>query len=171
MSPREPVIVGRFGAPYGIKGWLRVTSFTDPPENIERYQPWQVAWDGKWSELHPTGFKRLAKGVAVGVASVKDRDGASLYSGREIGVDASLLPEPDADELYWKDLIGLVAESPEGERLGSVTGLMPAGSHDVLVIESHEAGSPLLVPFHREYVPHVDPGAGRLIADVAQLRD
>lgn len=169
MSP--PVIVGRFGAPYGVKGWLRVTSFTDPPENIERYQPWQVAWDGQWNELRAFGFKRLSKGFAVGVESINDRDGAGLYSGREIGVDAGLLPEPDADELYWKDLIGLMAESPQGEHLGRVAGLIPGGSHDILQIDSERADSPLLVPFHRAYVLEVDPACGRLVADVAELRD
>lgn len=169
MSPSQPVIVGRFGAPYGIKGWLRVTSFTDPPQNIENYRPWYVSSQRGWEEVGLVGFLSLSKGFAAGLSNIADRDAATLLSGRDICIDATLLPEPGPDEIYWKDLIGLLAESPTGDRLGRITGLMPAGSHDVLVIESELTKEPLLVPFHKDYVPEVDIGRGRLVADVSAL--
>ena len=171
MSPQEPVIVGRFGAPYGIKGWLRLTSFTDPAENIERYQPWHVQSEAGWDELKLNGFRALSNGFAAGVEGISDRDGATSLSGREICIEASVLPAPGPGELYWKDLIGLKAESTEGTSLGQVTGLVPAGTHDVLVIEPIETGEPLLVPFQRDFVPEVDIAVGRLVADVSRIEE
>lgn len=171
MSPQETVIVGRFGAPYGIKGWLRLISFTDPAENIEHYQPWRVQSASGWDELKLKGFRALPKGFAAFVEGISDRDGAISLRGKEISIATSLLPDPKGDEIYWKDLIGLKAESPSGMRLGQVIGLVPAGTHDVLVIEPFEAGEPLLVPFERGYVPEVDIAVGRLVADVSRLQE
>lgn len=171
MSPQEPVIVGRFGAPYGIKGWLRLISFTDPAENIQHYEPWHVRSEAGWDELKLKGFRALSKGFAAGVEGISDRDGATSLTGREICIAASVLPDPRPSELYWKDLIGLQAESTEGMSLGKVTGLIPAGTHDVLVIEPFETGEPLLVPFQRDFVPEVDVAVGRLIADVSRLEE
>lgn len=171
MSLQEPVIVGRFGTPYGIKGWLRLTSFTDPAENIKQYQPWHVQSEAGWDELRLAGFRRLSKGFAAGLEGMSERDAAASLCGKEICIEASVLPAPQPGELYWKDLIGLAAESPDGIRLGQVTGLVPGGTHDVLVINADQVDAPLLVPFQSDYVPQVDLAARRLVADVSRLKE
>jgi len=167
VPSNEPVIVGRFGAPYGIQGWLRVTSFTDPADNIRDYQPWLVDRGQGLSEIGLVGFRALSKGFAVQVEGVSDREVANEWRGCEISVAAAQLPVPAADEVYWKDLIGLAASSPDGERIGRVSYLIPGGSHDVLVIDSDARETPIMVPFHREYVRDVDLHQGRLVADVS----
>jgi len=167
VASNEPVIVGRFGAPYGIKGWLRVTSYTDPAENIRDYQPWLADTPEGLREIVLTEFRALSKGVAVHVEGVDDRNAANDWRGREISVAPEQLPATTADEVYWKDLIGLAASSPDGEHIGRVSSLLPGGSHDVLVIASESRDASIMVPFHREYVTRVDIGQGRLIADVS----
>ena len=171
MPAQEPVIVGRFGAPYGIKGWLRVTSFTDPADNIRDYQPWLVHSERGWDEIELVALRTLPKGFAVQVAGIGDRDEAALLRGREISVLASSLGEAGPDEVYWKDLIGLAARSTDGEPLGEVSSLMPGGSHDVLVIDSASRQQPILVPFHRDYVRDVDVEGGALVADISGFKD
>ena len=171
MPSQEPVIVGRFGAPYGIKGWLRVTSYTDPADNIREYQPWLVDTGQGFSEVEVCAFRVLSKGFAAQLAGVVDRDEAAEWRGREISVEAARLPAPEPGEIYWKDLIGLAAHAPDGAPLGRVSGLVPGGSHDVLVIDLVSAGKPVMVPFHRDYVPEVDIEAGRLVADISELQD
>ena len=127
--------------------------------------------DKPQGDVSDCGFRALSNGFAAGVEGISDRDGATSLSGREICIEASVLPAPGPGELYWKDLIGLKAESTEGTSLGQVTGLVPAGTHDVLVIEPIETGEPLLVPFQRDFVPEVDIAVGRLVADVSRIEE
>ncbi|MCY4039838.1 MAG: ribosome maturation factor RimM [Gammaproteobacteria bacterium] len=171
MPFNEPVIVGRFGAPYGIKGWLRVTSFTDPADNIRNYRPWLVDFGAGLGEITLINFRALSKGFAVHVEGVADREAAIDWRGREISVAADQLPEVAADEIYWKDLIGLAASTPDGTPIGRVSQLLPAGSHDVLVIDREACEVPIMVPFHREYVRQVDLDQGKLVADVSGFED
>lgn len=167
MASNEPVIVGRFGAPYGVKGWLRVTSFTDPADNIRDYSPWLAREGQGFSEIEIIGFRALSKGFAVQVEGISNREAAGDWRGREISVAADQLPATASDEVYWKDLIGLAASTPDGEPIGRVSKLLPGGSHDVLVIDSASRPAPIMVPFHREYVTEVDIAQGRLVADVS----
>ena len=146
---------------------MRVTSYTDPVDNIRAYQPWLVASGQGWNEICLRGFRALSKGFAAHVEGVGDRDEALEWRGREISINAALLPATEPDEVYWNDLIGLAAHSPDGHVLGVVTRLMPGGSHDVLVIDKESGGKPVMVPFHRDYVPEVDVANGTLVADVS----
>ncbi len=146
---------------------MRVTSYTDPAENIRDYQPWLVDSQDGLREIVLTECRALSKGVVVHVEGIDDREVAGDWRGREISVAPEQLPATTADEIYWKDLIGLAASSPDGAHIGRVSSLLPGGSHDVLVIDSEARDAPIMVPFHREYVTHVDIDQGRLIADVS----
>src|SRR4051794_30152130 len=116
------VVVGRFGPPFGIKGWLNVISYTDPRTNLVDYRPWYVERDGEWVEVKIEQTKPHRSGFVVQVGGIDDRDAAAAYAGRTIGVDESALPDVEEGEFYWKDLVGLVVTDQRGTVLGEVTG-------------------------------------------------
>jgi 16S rRNA processing protein RimM len=157
------VVVGKIGAAYGVKGWVRISSFTVPADNILRYEPWYVRSDGDWGPLAVDGAKRHQKGVVAHVDGIDDRTAIERYRGLEIGVAEDTLPAPEKNEYYWNDLVGLRVQNNEGATLGEVVRLIETGAHDVLVIEG-EAGQ-ILVPFVRQIVTSVDLDAGRMIAE------
>ncbi len=159
----EMVVVGRLGTPFGVKGWVHVSSFTDPPENLLAYRPWNLRRRSGWQAVQVEAVKPHQKGFVALLDGVSDRDAAFAFNGAEIGVSSDVLPAPSPGEYYWKDLIGLRAERMDGALLGQVESLLETGAHDVLVIKG-ERGE-VLVPFVDAVVKEVDIVAGRLVAD------
>ncbi len=154
------VTVGRLAGVYGIKGWLRVQSFTQPLENILDYAPWFVEDRGqvKVTEGRPHG-----KGLIVHLDGVDDRDIAAGLTGRAITVDRSELPELTDGEYYWEDLIGLSVVNRDGEALGKVVRLMETGAHDVLITEGERER---LIPYAPgQVVDSVSLGDGIIVVD------
>ncbi|WP_018693354.1 ribosome maturation factor RimM [Algicola sagamiensis] len=133
----ETVVLGKLGAPYGIKGWLKVHSFTDDPEGIFEYSPWRIHVGGQWQEFLPAEWRRHNKGLVVKLAELSDRDAAQRFTNAEIGVDSALLPELGNEDFYWRDLIGLDVVTEKGYNLGQVDDLMETGSNDVLVVKAN----------------------------------
>jgi 16S rRNA processing protein RimM len=139
-----------------------VASFTADPGAIADYGPL----------TDEQGLRRFAiellssqKGQFLArVAGVADRDAAAGLAGTRLFVERDRLPEPDEDEFYHTDLIGLVAERPDGETLGRVTAVHDFGAGELIEI-ALETGRRVLVPFTRAAVPEVDPKAGRLVVD------
>ncbi len=153
------MVVGHIAGAYGIKGWVRIGSYTVPPENLLDYQPWLVG--GKPLQVldvhaHGAGFVAQLQGVT-------DRDVAATMAGMQIAVPAHALPVLDEDEFYWRDLIGLVVVNLGGEALGNVTGFLASGANDVMVVRDEEVER--LVPFAGSIVQSVDRAAGRIIVD------
>lgn len=165
-SDRELVIVGRIGAPHGVAGAVRVTSATQPPENIVHYRPWLVG-DGAgapFREVEVTSVRRQANGFVAVIAGIDDRDRAQALGGALIAVPRHVLPALDADrEYYWQDLLGLTVRHVDGRTLGTVKTLLETGAHDVLVIERD--GPELLVPFVGAFVLEVDLAARRIVVE------
>ncbi|MFK7886171.1 MAG: ribosome maturation factor RimM [Gammaproteobacteria bacterium] len=142
----ERVIVGRLAGVYGVKGWLRVQSFTQPIENILDYGPWQIEGRGA---VKPTSGRAHGKGLIVHLEGIDDRDQAAALVGRDIDVDRSQLPELDSGEYYWSDLVGLSVVNREGEALGTVGRMVETGAHDVMVVEGERER---LIPYARDRV-------------------
>ena len=157
------VVVGRFGPPFGIKGWLNVISYTDPVTNLADYGPWFVERSGEWMQLRIDQLKPHRNGFVVQVDGIDDRDVALRYSGKTIGVQDSTLPEVEEDEFYWKDLIGLAVEDRAGRAIGEVSGLIETGASDVIVVRT--ASSEVLFPFVRHVVTEVDMVGRRIVVD------
>ncbi len=159
----EMVVVGRLGAPFGVKGWVHVSSFTDPPQNLLAYRPWSVRRRGQWQVVRVASVSPHKQGFVARLEDVEDRDAAAVLRGCDIGVSESVLPKPAPDEYYWKDLVGLAVERLDGTPLGTVRGLLDTAANDVLVIEKD--GREILVPFIEAVVISVDLVARRLVAD------
>ena len=135
MSDRPDfVIVGRISSLYGVHGWVKIYSYTDPRENILRYVPWQVHVQGEWGTFEVAEGRRQGKGVVARLAACRDGDAARQFLGAEIAVRREQLPTLEPGGYYWTDLMGLTVVTGEGAVLGTVDHLLETGANDVLVV-------------------------------------
>lgn len=164
LPTQQYIVVGKVSGVFGIKGWVKVYSFTEPRENILNYSPWFLR---KGSELRPVEVLEGAlqgKAVVACLSGIADRDVAAGLGGYEIVIDAAMLPEPEADEYYWRDLVGLKVETEQGVSLGVVDYLLETGANDVLVVKSDERER--LIPFVQgQFVKKINLEAGMMIVD------
>jgi len=138
------VVVGRFTGVFGVKGWLKVFSYTDPRGNILSYSPWLIRLNGEWKSVKITTGRVQGKGVVAQLAICGDRDEAKQFIGVDIAIRRDQMPVALPGEYYWTDLIGLKVLTLEGVDLGVVDHLLETGSNDVLVVKGDKER---LIPF------------------------
>jgi len=156
------VCVGVVAGAHGVRGAVRLKTFTAEPKDIARYGPLQDESGDRQYKLRLTGS---AKGVLIGwLSGIDDRDRAEALRGLRLYVPYSALPAPGEDEFYHADLIGLEAALTDGTLLGRVRAVHDFGAGDTLEIDRPE-GQPVVVPFTRAVVPVVDIAGGRLVID------
>ena len=162
------VLVGVIGAPQGVKGELRIKSFTGEPRDIGAYGPLTT---GNGSRAFTLLSLRPLKGdmVVARIAGIDDRDAAAALTHTELFVPRDRLPPPGPDEFYHVDLIGLAAEDEEGVPLGRVRAIENHGAGDIVEIVPAAGGETLLVPFTLAFVPTIDFEAGRLVVAAGAL--
>ena len=158
-GPGTYVPLGRVGGPYGVRGWVRIVSGTQPPEQILEYSPWLLERNGEWRPFEVVSGRVHGKGLVVQLAGCSDRDVAATLTGAEIAVPRTALAELTADEYYWADLVGLAVVTTEGIDLGTVDHLIETGANDVLVVRGDRER---LIPF--------TPGYAVVEVDMAQRR-
>ena len=154
--------LGVIVAAHGLKGQVKVKSFTEDPADLAAYGPLSDAEGARTFELSVVG---KAKGtLLVAIAGVTDRTQAEALRGTELFVARQALPDPGEEETYYHaDLIGLAAEDEAGQPLGEVVALHNHGAGDLIEIASDGQGAPLLVPFTRAAVPVIDLKAGKMV--------
>ena len=164
----QTLVIGRIGGVYGIKGWVRILSYTEPAENLLGYRDWKVRRRGRWEAIEIDDGRQHAKGLIAHIAGVDDRDGAELLKGCDIAVSRGQLPQLDGDEYYWYQLEGLAVYAGE-TLLGRVDHLMETGANDVLVVTGCEGSlddRERLIPWIRgQVVKAVDLETGRIDVD------
>ena len=133
----KEVILGKIGAVYGIKGWLKIHSYTDDPQAIFDYSPWVLNLGGKKQTVEVSEWRRHNNGLIAKFADVNDRNDAQLRVSAEILVMSDELAELPEGEFYWRDLIGMDVVNVSGYSLGQVTDIMETGSNDVLVVKAN----------------------------------
>ncbi len=155
------VCLGAIAGAHGVRGLVKIKSFTQDPANLTAYGPLADESGRRRFEIAVTG---QAKGLLVArIAGVEDREAAQSLRGVRLYVERAALPEPtEAEEYYQADLIGLAAEDPQGRPLGKVAAVENYGAGDFLEIARAE-GAPLLVPFTKAAVPLVDLEGGRVV--------
>ncbi len=159
------MVLGRVVGVFGVRGWVKVFSHTQPRDNILRYRPWWLAAEGGWRQVTLAAGQRHGKGLIAQLEGVTDRDAAQALVGRDIAIDRSQLPALPEGEYYWSDLIGLAVYGSGGVLLGRVASLLETGAHDVLVVQGErERLIPWAVP---QVVKAVDLAAGRIDVDWA----
>ncbi len=136
MKNDEYVIVGKIGAPYGVKGWVKIQSFTDPLENILHYQPWYSAnKENQWQEIATESRQVHGQALMAKFTGINNPEEARLLTGKTIAIPRAQLPILKKDEYYWSDLQGLTVVNKEGKTIGTVTSLIETGSNDVLIVK------------------------------------
>jgi len=126
------LVVGRITGLYGVRGWVKVFSETDPRENVLRYSPWYIG-EAQRPQTLAEG-ERHGKGIVARLSGYEDRDQAAALVGQQIAIRRDQLPPPGEGELYWADLEGLAVETLDGEALGVIDRLFATAANDVMVV-------------------------------------
>jgi 16S rRNA processing protein RimM len=162
VATRPLVCVGVITGAQGVRGAVRIKSFTVQPEDVASYGPVADETGQRAFALRAVG---RAKGVVIAtIAGIADRDAAERLKGVRLYVARDKLPAPGEEEYYHADLIGLAAILPDGTVLGRVRAVHEYGAGDSLEV-TRESGGTVIVPFTRAVVPEVDLAAGRLLVD------
>jgi 16S rRNA processing protein RimM len=157
------VCVGAIAGAHGVRGAVRIKTFTEEPEAVAAYGPVESEDGARRFDLRLAG--RWKSGVVATLDGVADRDGAEALRGLRLYVDRERLPPPDdADEFYHADLIGLRVERADGAVLGTVSAVNDHGAGALLDV-TLTGGRVVVLPFTKAVVPTVDIAAGRLVAD------
>lgn len=157
------ITVGRITGLYGVRGWVRVLSHTDPRENILNYPCWLVQRGGEWRSMQLLEGRRQGKGVVAALDGIDDRDLARELMGADIAIRREELPPLPEGEYYWSDLQGLQVMTREGVDLGRVDHLLDTGANDVLVVTGDRERLIPMIP--GRYVISVDLELGRIEVD------
>jgi 16S rRNA processing protein RimM len=142
------VLLGRINAAHGLKGWVKVYSYTDPIEQILSYSPWTLRRQSVEEDVEVVEARKQGKGIVVRLAGAEDRDQAEALIGNEIWVAG--LPDLVDGEYYWHQLQGLTVANTADEILGAVDQMVETGANDVMVVAPNEASidnQERLIPF------------------------
>ena len=163
MADQKQIIVGKISGVFGVKGWIKVFSFTDPRENIFNYSPWLLKKGSDCKTVKLVDGKLQGKTVVAQLDGFTDRDQAQALLGWDVLITQDQLPETGAGEFYWSELIGLEVENLQGIRLGIIDSLLETGANDVLIIQGDRERA---IPFIQgQTVIEINLNLGRMIVD------
>lgn len=158
------VTLGKIVGTFGVQGWVKIQSFTDPPENLFEYDNWRMLRGGQWSEVEIENGRVTGKGVLAKLAGVETPEDARLYVGVELGVPRSEMPALKPGEYYWADLEGLEARGVNEEVLGRIDHFRTTPGGDVVIVRGEREH---WIPFVKERILKVDLAAGYIVLDWA----
>jgi 16S rRNA processing protein RimM len=159
----QHISVGKISGVFGIKGWVKVFSFTDPRENILTYSPWLLKKGDQIKTVNVVEGQLQGKTIVAQLADIDDRNQAESLMGWDIFITQDQLPKSAKGEYYWSDLIGLQVETIDGIQLGVVDSLLETGANDVIVVQGERER---VVPFLQgQTIIKVDLDAGKIIVD------
>jgi 16S rRNA processing protein RimM len=163
MPPQ--ICVARIGAAHGVRGAVKLWTFTEDPLAVKSYGP-LVTKDG--ARQFEVTHAREAKGHLVAtLKGIATREEAEQLNGLELYVAREKLPATDEDEYYHADLIGLAAVNAANEPLGRVIAIHNFGAGDIIEIAPPN-GATMLLPFTNAVVPSVDLAGGRVVIELPQ---
>ena len=163
MAEQQIINVGKISGVFGVKGWVKVFSFTDPRENILTYSPWVLKKGDETKTVNVVDGQLQGKTIVAQLSGVNDRDQAANLMGWDVFITQDQLPAAAKGEYYWSDLVGLKVETIDGVQLGVVDSLLETGANDVIVVQGERERA---IPFLQgETVINIDLDAGRIVVD------
>ena len=161
MAAGARVCVGQIGAAHGVRGQVRLRSFTADPQAVASYGPFETE-DGQVVAIE--ALRPVKDHFVATLAGIRDRDAAARLVNVKLFVPRERLPEIDeADEFYHADLIGLLAVNPAGDRLGTVVAVHNFGAGDLIEVRLDAKDKTELIAFNEIDVPSINLGAGRIV--------
>lgn len=157
---KRRVCVGVISGAHGIAGQVRIKPFTELPQDVLGYGPLTRKDDTVSIEI--VSSRVVKNNLVVKIGGVNSRTEAEALRGTELFVDREALSEPDIDEWYYSDLIGLKVVDPAGQVIGSVLSIQNYGAGDLIEMNPEAGGDPVLVPFTASFVPDVDISNARI---------
>ena len=158
MSEKNRVLIGRIGAPHGVRGEVLIQSYAEDPQAIASYGP-LLSEDGT-RRIELKVVRVTSKGIVARISGIGDRNGVEALKGLALYVERSRLPAAAEGEFYRADLIGLRAVAPDGSALGTIVAVDNYGAGDILELRIEGEPETELIPFADAYVPAVDIAAG-----------
>jgi 16S rRNA processing protein RimM len=160
--------VGLVGAPFGVRGWVKLRSYTDPPDRLLEHRSLRLHVGGSWRPYEVEAAGRSGGQLTVKLAGVADRDAAQALNGAQVAIPRSELPARGANEFYRADLIGCEVVNLQGERLGAVAHFVEIPAHAIMVVRGERE---YWVPALPEFLRRVDLGARRVFVDWEEAAD
>ncbi|CAL1329494.1 ribosome maturation factor RimM [Candidatus Providencia siddallii] len=158
LQPNNLIIVGKFGSPYSIKGWINFFSFTEKPKNIFYYKPWFIKQKNIWKPIPIENWKIFKKKIIIKLDEINDRNKAALFTNIKIFVDCNNFTKLN-NEYYWKDLIGCKVTTLTKHDIGIVKDIIETNSNDVLIIKTNIKNykkKDILIPFLKKIIIKID---------------
>ena len=160
---QEMIVVGKISGLYGVRGWCKVFSHTEPRDNILKYSPWYLRKGNAWQAVELLEGRQQGKGILAHLKGCDDRDAAAALIGTEVAIKPEQRASLAEDEYYWSDLIGCQVETIDGVALGHIESMMETGANDVIVVAGERER---LIPFVQgDVVVEVDIAARRVRVD------
>ena len=154
--------MGRLTAPFGVRGWVRVQTFSAQTDALSGHQRWWLSRAGHWEAFSLEESRVHGRSLLAKFAGVSTPEQAAALGRSEVAVPRAELPPAEEGEYYWADLVGLEVRNREGEGLGVVDTLMDNGAQSVLVVRGERER---LIPFVDRHVDKVDLQARRIVVD------
>lgn len=133
----DTLVIGTIGAPYGVKGWVKITSHTHDLDGVFAYTPWLLGQVEEGNEYVVDQWRTHNKGLVAKLVGVEDRDDAERIKNLEISIKAEMLPELDDNDVYWRELVGMQVVTSKGYNLGVIKELFETGANDVLLVKAN----------------------------------
>jgi 16S rRNA processing protein RimM len=163
LAEQQIINVGKISGVFGVKGWVKVFSFTDPRENILTYSPWLLKKGDETKTVEVIDGQLQGKTIVAQLAGVNDRDQAAGLMGWDVFITQGQLPAAAKGEYYWSDLVGLKVETIDGVQLGVVDSLLETGANDVIIVQGERERA---IPFLQgKTIIDIDLNAGRIVVD------
>ena len=156
------VVMGQVIAPYGVKGWIKIRTFTESIDSLSQYPSWWVSQESDWTEMRVLEARPHNDVLLARLENCDNRNMAELLNGHEIGVPRSALPQSQDGEYYWVDLIGLQVVNRQNVAMGEVTGLLQTGANNVLKVTGERER---LIPIVDDVLVEVDLKQRRITVD------
>jgi 16S rRNA processing protein RimM len=160
LSGKDRVLLGDIGAAHGLKGEVRLRSFTGTPAAIADYGPLEDETGAKAIEIE--SVRPGPKGLIAQIKGVTTREAAEALTGTKLYIGRDRLPPPSEGEWYHSDLVGLGAYDAFEVQIGTVVAVYNFGAGDIIEIKPISGGDNLLLPFTDATVPEIDTEERRL---------
>ena len=165
LTPQEnnkKLLVGKINGFFGLQGWVKVFSYTNPRTNILNYSPWSIKVDGNFQSIDIANGREQSKTIVAHIKGIDNREDSQKFIGQDIYINKEQLPELTQGEYYWHELIGFDVINKDEEQLGTVDYFVETGANDVLVVKGKKE---YWIPYIEPFLVSIDSKNNKILVD------